>query len=172
VSSVINTQGKSNRNNELQGSRNMQVKQRIQGPNHGSPRIPLALQAVFLDGNRGMVVDAPPADKSAMKTFFRWRWWGRSVSNYTGNVKKKETQPIEIKAPIEPKRPRKKKVSDDYWQAREYNRNFSFLSGYFCATLILACGSAYFVTATILRCDDTITRVFSCYVFHFERRIS
>jgi hypothetical protein len=89
----------------------MQVKQRVQSPNHAAPRIPLALQAVFLDGNRGIVVDAPPADKSAMKTFFRWRWWGRSASNFQGVSNKTEIQKIDKEVPIEQKRPRKKKVS-------------------------------------------------------------
>jgi hypothetical protein len=38
----------------------------------GKTRIPLALQSIFLRGNRGMVVDTPPPKSAAMKTFRRW----------------------------------------------------------------------------------------------------
>jgi hypothetical protein len=39
-----------------------------------SSRIPLALQSIFLNGNRGKVVDVPPPGKAAMKVFKRWIW--------------------------------------------------------------------------------------------------
>jgi hypothetical protein len=38
----------------------------------GKARIPLALQTIFLRGNRGMAVDTPPPKSAAMKTFRRW----------------------------------------------------------------------------------------------------
>lgn len=46
-------------------------------------RIPLALQTVFLMGNRGAEVNTPPPDATAMKSFrpSRWRLPKRSKSN-------------------------------------------------------------------------------------------
>jgi hypothetical protein len=47
------------------------------GPSQGTTsRIPLALQAVFLNGNRGIVVNTPPPEKAASKVFRGW-WRGR-----------------------------------------------------------------------------------------------
>ncbi len=42
------------------------------------PRIPIALQNVFLSSNRGDEVLQPPPQNVASRTFFRWR--GRDVS--------------------------------------------------------------------------------------------
>jgi hypothetical protein len=96
---------------------NMHEKQQAQRPKNGAPRIPLALQTVFLDGNRGIVVNTPPPDKSAMTTFFRWRWWGRSQANESGVIKKGKAQKVDSKLPavdehvmVSPRR-KKKKVS-------------------------------------------------------------
>jgi hypothetical protein len=91
----------------------MQPKQSFDSCNHGVPRIPQALQAVFLDGNRGIEVNTPPSDKSAMKTFRRWTWWsGSSRSKISGVSKESETKPVNANVSVEPKRPKKKKVSD------------------------------------------------------------
>jgi hypothetical protein len=54
----------------------------------GSARIPLSLQAVFVNGSRGHAVNAPPPDASAMKTFRGSRWrplrsWSMQVSRNT-----------------------------------------------------------------------------------------
>jgi hypothetical protein len=40
----------------------------------GNTRIPMSLQAVFLNGNRGHEVNIPPPDTSAMKIFRSGRW--------------------------------------------------------------------------------------------------
>lgn len=37
-------------------------------------RIPLPLQSIFLNANRGLVVDTPPPRNLAMKIFTRWKW--------------------------------------------------------------------------------------------------
>jgi hypothetical protein len=42
-------------------------------------RIPLALQSVFLMGNRGVEMNCPPPDASAMKTFNTTLRWGRRM---------------------------------------------------------------------------------------------
>ena len=42
--------------------------------NNESARIPLTLQSIFLKGNRGIVVNAPPPGNVAMKKFHKWRW--------------------------------------------------------------------------------------------------
>jgi hypothetical protein len=39
--------------------------------NNGGKRIPLSLQVVFLNGNRGKEINTPPPDASAMKVFNR-----------------------------------------------------------------------------------------------------
>ncbi len=66
----------------------MHEKHEVHRPKNGAPRIPLALQNVFLNGNRGIEVNTPPPDKSAMTTFRRsWIWWGRSKSSETGALK-------------------------------------------------------------------------------------
>ena len=44
--------------------------------NNDSARIPLTLQSIFLKGNRGIVVNAPPPGNVAMKKFHGWRWSG------------------------------------------------------------------------------------------------
>lgn len=44
-------------------------------------RIPLALQSIFLNGNRGVVVNTPPPGNVAMKKFHRWKWRTDSKSN-------------------------------------------------------------------------------------------
>jgi hypothetical protein len=91
----------------------MQPKQSFDSCNHGVPRIPQALQAVFLDGNRGIEVNTPPSDKSAMKTFRRRTWsLGSSRSKISGVSNKSETKSVKANVSVEPKRPKKKKVSD------------------------------------------------------------
>jgi hypothetical protein len=52
-------------------------------PSRNTTRIPLSLQAVFLNGSRGVVVNAPPPEKAASKTFRGW-WRRRSVSTASG----------------------------------------------------------------------------------------
>ena len=97
----------------------MHEKQQVNRLKNGAPRIPLALQTVFLDGNRGIVVDTPPPDKSAMTTFFRWRWWGRSQANEAGVGKKSKSPKVNPKVPtpvvdtdvVLSPRKKKKKVS-------------------------------------------------------------
>lgn len=96
----------------------MHDKQQAQRPKHGTPRIPLALQTVLLDGNRGIEVNTPPPDKSAMTTFLRWRWWGRSPANESGAAKKTKVQKVDPKiadahvvvSPMVSPRRKKKKV--------------------------------------------------------------
>jgi hypothetical protein len=67
-------------------------------PKNAPPRIPLALQNVFLNGNRGIEVNTPPPDKSAMTTFRRsWMWWGRSKSSETSAVKGAKARKISPK---------------------------------------------------------------------------
>lgn len=39
-----------------------------------TPRIPLALQSIFLNGGRGVVINIPPPGHVAMKKFRKWRW--------------------------------------------------------------------------------------------------
>ena len=97
----------------------MPEKEQDQRRKNGAPRIPLALQTVFLDGNRGIEVNTPPPDKSAMTTFFRWRWWGRSQANDSGAAKKTKAQKVDSKVPVAekhvvvtPRRTKKKKVSN------------------------------------------------------------
>jgi hypothetical protein len=107
--------------NRIENRKSMNEKKHLHRPKNGAPRIPIALQTVFLDGNRGIVVNTPPPDKSAMKTFFRWRLWGRSqANNASGTQTKAKTQKVEPKIPVadvndhvvvSPRRTKKKKVS-------------------------------------------------------------
>jgi hypothetical protein len=96
----------------------MHDKQQAHRPKNGTPRIPLALQTVLLDGNRGIEVNTPPPDKSAMTTFLRWRWWGRSQANESGAAKKTKGKKVDQKkadaqvivSPMVSPRRKKKKV--------------------------------------------------------------
>jgi hypothetical protein len=84
------------------------------GPNSNSTRIPLALQSVFLNGNRGIVVNTPPPEKVASTTFRGW-WGRRPLWTDFGTAKKSPHQlvgaefSVETKAATKPKK--KKKVS-------------------------------------------------------------
>jgi hypothetical protein len=85
------------------------------GPSQNAPRIPLALQAVFLSGNRGIVVNNPPPEKAASTTFRGW-WRRRNMSIDSGTTKKSTTKSDGAKFPAEKKsattsKPKKSKVS-------------------------------------------------------------
>jgi hypothetical protein len=67
--------------------------------NNGTMRIPLTLQAVFLNGNRGLDVNTPPPDKAAMKTFRRWRWPLRSSSHMSHDTTTTAADSVDIEVP-------------------------------------------------------------------------
>jgi hypothetical protein len=84
------------------------------GPSQNATRIPLALQAVFLNGNRGIVVNTPPPEKAASKTFRTW-WGRRKLLPGSGSTEKSTIKSVDVEFPL-PKRsttakPKKKKVS-------------------------------------------------------------
>jgi hypothetical protein len=61
------------------------------GPSQGATsRIPLALQAVFLNGNRGIVVNTPPPEKAASKVFRGW--WRRRPLDRTVSANSSGTE--------------------------------------------------------------------------------
>jgi hypothetical protein len=80
----------------------------IERPNHGTPRIPREIQAIYLDGNRGIDASTQPPNKSATKSFLRRSWWsGHSRSKVSGAAKTSDTKPV-LK---EPKSQKKKKIN-------------------------------------------------------------
>jgi hypothetical protein len=85
-------------------------------PSRNTTRIPLSLQAVFLNGNRGVVVNAPPPEKAASKTF-RGFWRRRLVSSDSGITQQSTDESVDAEslgekkgtATAEPKKKKKKK---------------------------------------------------------------
>ena len=75
------------------------------GPNQGTTsRIPLALQAVFLNGNRGIVVNTPPPEKAASKVFRGWwrrRPLDRTVSATSSSTEKTASDSTDGGKPVE-----------------------------------------------------------------------
>ena len=93
--------------------------QEVHRPKNGAtPRIPIALQTVFLDGNRGIVVNTPTPNTSTTKTFFRKRWWGRSQPATNDGAKGA------VVNNKKPKRIKKKKVKSSKYQT---NRSISMV---------------------------------------------
>ena len=70
-------------------------------------RIPLSLQAVFLNGNRGKEIHTPPPDASAMKEFSRsnargsgrWRPFRTWSSRTAADARRKSA--VEVAAPVQ-----------------------------------------------------------------------
>ena len=75
-------------------------KQNVQGAHNKAPRIPLSLQVVFLNGNRGVVVNAPPPEKVASNVFRRW-WHRRSNSNCSEKTVQSFDESIKDNVPVE-----------------------------------------------------------------------
>jgi hypothetical protein len=79
------------------------------GPSQFAARIPLALQSVFLNGNRGVVVNTPPPEKAASKTFRGW-WRRRGTLTDSGTTPKSMDKGVVKKMSTTPSKPKKKKV--------------------------------------------------------------
>ena len=85
--------------------------------NNESARIPLTLQSIFLKGNRGIVVNAPPPGNVAMKKFHIWRWRSddSKPNSFVVAELTKDNDPI-ISCESRDKKTRKKRVRESVFE--------------------------------------------------------